>query len=37
MHARVLFFFSTKLEMELRKGDTWSAGDVNKLLAALRS
>ena len=22
---------------ELRKGDTWSAGDVNKLLAALRS
>jgi len=23
--------------MELRKGDTWSAGDVNKLRAALRS
>ena len=37
MHARFLCVFSTKLEMELRKGDTWSAGDVNKLRAALRS
>lgn len=32
-HATFAPFFST----ELGQGDTWSAGDVNKLLAALRS